>query len=1023
MDQDNQANANGGIEAAEEAARKAWQDLLLNECIETFGPCLGPDAKQDLHPDINIDHIGFAYGVICDYWPWPEYPLDNDQLKSLSAAEQDRYHDLVELRGQLFLEIKENLAKNLFASCSYPVDDSNEANEQAEASQVDIASDSEKGCGDVVDAFPAGAEFHPARRFLELLGKDPDKTWFRTIARGRANPARSGRDLRGLNVATLTAGNKAGEAVYFISGEADHATSINKKGSPTGCVGDPDITCCRAVFVEWDDKPIEWQLKAWQELNLPEPSLMVRTGGKSIHCYWLLTNPMEPSQWRVLQERLITHTGADRACKNPSRLMRLPGFYYIDKETGCVTDRMAELIHQSGATYSEEEIEACLQQPKPAEKSSLQKALEQAAKDRPDLPPRSEAELLKALELVPEFFHDGGRREELLALAQRLHVEWGKERALQWMLEHSPSVQDMEGYFRREPDHISPGSIWPFLRDTRGVDLTRHDLRKDVKAAQPAGTLSLESQLKQLLAEGLSGSALSLRLKSLANEVCSPLRDVERLYRELETELEREAETATTLDELMRLNESSGIDLEELIPSDLLDVLEAMRAFADYRLDVLLAVLMTGLSGALPLDSRIELNAMERFNQPLSLWALLLMPSGEAKSPLLQRLLALPWREAVDTELAEAYEQRREWEAAQQRQQEGGGQQAPLPRPRKPQSLVTEDVTPQGMETHMEIHDQWANRSMCIWLDEGKGALKQMVDRDSSAGKETPFGGWLLSRYDGTGARGAKADQTKERNYKSCRLSMVTCCQPDVYRAITGDGDQTGLSARFIVVEQNLVEQAFPTSVDWNAVAKADKLHETLVRCYRELAQTDQLKLWLSEEAFELFQQERKAMYDRKRDSNSAAERALANKVAGRLGRLAGMFHIIWSLMGNKGEPRLGCGGEVSGENMRRAIRFNRLLLDQTLGVRLTSADNSELAGLMLKLHRRAWEVKKPMPVSDLRKGLTSTKRPEMAEVLQALQELAGRGFGELSEVEHRGRPGWKYTARKPLLDVVSRHP
>jgi hypothetical protein len=544
------------------------------------------------------------------------------------------------------------------------------------------------------------------------------------------------------------------------------------------------------------------------------------------------------------------------------------------------------------------------------------------------------------------------------------------------------------------------------------------------KAAQPAAPLSLESQLNQLLAKGLSGSALSLRLKTLADEVGSPLRDVERLYRELEAEQERAAETATTLDELVRLNESSGIDLEELIPSDLLDVLEAMRAFADYRLDVLLAVLMTGLSGALPLDSRIELNAMERFNQPLSLWALLLMPSGEAKSPLLQRLLALPWREAVDTELAEAYEQRRaEWEAAQQRPQEGGVQPAPLPRPRKPQSLVTEDVTPQGMETHMEIHDQWANRSMCIWLDEGKGALKQMVDRDSGAGKETPFGGWLLSRYDGTGARGAKADQTKERNYKSCRLSMVTCCQPDVYRAITGDGDQTGLSARFIVVEQNLVEQAFPTSVDWNAVAKADKLHETLVRCYRVLAQTDQLKLWLSEEAFELFQQERKAMYDRKRDSNSAAERALANKVAGRLGRLAGMFHIIWSLMGNKGRTRLGSGGEVSGENMRRAIRFNRLLLDQTLGVRLTSADNSELAGLMLKLHRRAWEVKKPMPVSELRKGLTSTKRPEMAEVLQALQELAGRGFGELSEVEYRGRPVLKYTALKPLLDVVSRHP
>lgn len=545
-----------------------------------------------------------------------------------------------------------------------------------------------------------------------------------------------------------------------------------------------------------------------------------------------------------------------------------------------------------------------------------------------------------------------------------------------------------------------------------------------LQASQSAVKLSLAERLNRLLNEGRSGAELSLLLKALADDVGSPMRDVERLYGELEAEQERAAETSRTLDELVRLNESAEIDLQALIPSDLLEVLEAMRAFADYRLDVLLAVLMTGLSGALPLDSRIELNAMERFNQPLSLWALLLMPSGEAKSPLLQRLLALPWREAVDAELANAYAQRRsEWEAAQQLPQEGEGRAEALPRPRKPQTLVTEDVTVQGMETHIEIHDQWANRSMCIWLDEGKGALKQMVDRDSGTGKETPFGGWLLSRYDGTGARGAKADQTRERNYKSCRLSMVTCCQPDVYRAITGDGDQTGLSARFIVVEQNLVEQDFPTSVDPNAVVKADQLHDTLVRCYLALAQIDQLKLWLSEEAFELFQLERKAMYERKRESNSAAERALANKVAGRLGRLAGMFHIIWCLMGPKGGPRLGRGGEVSGENMQRAILFNRLLLDQTLGVRLTSADNSELGGLMLKLHRRAWEVKKPMPVGDLRKGLTSNNRPEMAVVVQSLQELARHGFGELSELEYRGQRGWRYTALKPLLEVGSRHP
>lgn len=46
-----------------------------------------------------------------------------------------------------------------------------------------------------------------------------------------------------------------------------------------------------ALFVEWDDKPIEWQLTAWQKLGLPRPSLQVSTGGKSLHTYWVSVMP------------------------------------------------------------------------------------------------------------------------------------------------------------------------------------------------------------------------------------------------------------------------------------------------------------------------------------------------------------------------------------------------------------------------------------------------------------------------------------------------------------------------------------------------------------------------------------------------------------------------------------------------------------------------------------------------------------------------------------------------------------
>lgn len=105
-----------------------------------------------------------------------------------------------------------------------------------------------------------------AIRFLQLLGKDPAQTWFRTITPVKgANRRRNGRDLRGFDAAALEADNLAGSSIYFITGDADQATGKNTKtGHPTGAVDDKDVDTCRAVFVEWDDRPIEWQVQAWR---------------------------------------------------------------------------------------------------------------------------------------------------------------------------------------------------------------------------------------------------------------------------------------------------------------------------------------------------------------------------------------------------------------------------------------------------------------------------------------------------------------------------------------------------------------------------------------------------------------------------------------------------------------------------------------------------------------------------------------------------------------------------------------
>jgi len=166
-----------------------------------------------------------------------------------------------------------------------------------------------------------------AVRFLQLLGKDRAATWLRAIDPVKTRKRSGGADHQGVESAWINAKTADGFNLYAITGNAAAIKGTSVK--------DTDITECPALFVEWDDgASIEEQMQRWRQLNLPEPTVMVSTGGKSVHCYWVMLEPMAPEPWRVLQSRLITYCKGDEHCKNPSRLMRLPGSVYFSKTTG-----------------------------------------------------------------------------------------------------------------------------------------------------------------------------------------------------------------------------------------------------------------------------------------------------------------------------------------------------------------------------------------------------------------------------------------------------------------------------------------------------------------------------------------------------------------------------------------------------------------------------------------------------------------------------------------------------------------
>jgi hypothetical protein len=169
-------------------------------------------------------------------------------------------------------------------------------------------------------------DFDAARQFLSALGKPKGSIRLRgfyakTDPRKGTDHGAKGEPTKSL-VESWVADRRG---VYVV---------VNNGGDK-----DADITECTALFCEWDDRPKEWQLTAWKELGLPKPTIQVDTGGKSIHNYWVLSEPVAPDVWKSVQTRLLEYADADRALKNPARVMRLPGCPH--PETGGIT----HLVH------------------------------------------------------------------------------------------------------------------------------------------------------------------------------------------------------------------------------------------------------------------------------------------------------------------------------------------------------------------------------------------------------------------------------------------------------------------------------------------------------------------------------------------------------------------------------------------------------------------------------------------------------------------------------------------------------
>ena len=286
-----------------------------------------------------------------------------------------------------------------------------------------------------------------AHQHLELLGKDEASSFL-----GAYKPNGSRKDLKPWTgpfseLETAQRKNQEGRGLYL---------GIN---NGTG-LKDADIHECIAFWSEDDKRSKDEQLERWLA-RMPEPTFIVETG-KSLHIYLVLKQPIAPAVWKPIQSRLIDFVDGDPAVKSLSRVLRLAGSWYANKDNELT--RLVTLRDVTGKRYDLEEIVSCLPEvePKPQPVPSLNFPSKGG-----NYPSGTLRDIVDALRCIPPRVPGTGTYPEyrnllwgLISALAEADAGYGPELAITLMETHSPQWRDVRQVANSGGDQISAGTFW-----------------------------------------------------------------------------------------------------------------------------------------------------------------------------------------------------------------------------------------------------------------------------------------------------------------------------------------------------------------------------------------------------------------------------------------------------------------------------------------------------------------------------------------------------------------------------------
>jgi hypothetical protein len=523
-----------------------------------------------------------------------------------------------------------------------------------------------------------------------------------------------------------------------------------------------------------------------------------------------------------------------------------------------------------------------------------------------------------------------------------------------------------------------------------GNDGDKGDNPISVLSANPLDLAQLRQEIKETLYRDLPPSVLqSAKIKLRTDNPGVSERELSRLFdatlQELELE-ESRIERVREVDELLKLGDMS-LDLASFLPPDLAIPLTRWCFWLSIRPAVALTALLTGLSSLHAPGTELTISKKRNFTVPPSIYAGLVSPSGQRKSPVFRTLLRQPLgilhgeeRERYQANMAQYEEELRKYN---KKTKDDKGD--PPSKPPAQRVYFFTDANGEGIKAQAAA---CPNKGLLGLIDELAGLFKSENAYRNGRGSDKQD---LLSYFDTTGqvvlrTNGIKADVDK------VYLSLFGTIQPSILCDFMKDcTDPDGQWARFLFVNQPLAA----AELDDDDEGGID-IVQLLTNYYHQIDRLPARKYRLSRAAFCRYQQVYNQLEKLRVTHPSPGLSAVYGKMQGYIGRIALNLHVLYSLAADKVLP----DEEIPLDIMERAIALAKFYIGQTKIIHSNcAATEGELAPHLVKLielSRRmemtmgnGWIKAKPFQLT------FSTKQRPSADVARSwMREAEALGFG-----------------------------